>query len=52
MTKESKISIRLNGSLSNRRSKREVDNLLFAINDYIGLKDQLKQHIRENTVIK
>ena len=38
-----KLNIRLNGKLSNRRSKREVDNLLFAINDYIGLKEQLKQ---------
>lgn len=37
------LSVRLNGKLSNRHSKRELDNLLFAINDYIGLKDQLKQ---------
>lgn len=37
------INIRLNGKLSNRRSKRELDNLLFAINDYVGLKEQLKQ---------
>ncbi len=45
MIKENKLSIRLNGSLSNRRAKREVDNLIFAINDYIGLKDQLKQQV-------
>lgn len=37
------INIRLNGKLSNRRSKRELDNLLFAINDYVGLKEQLNQ---------
>lgn len=43
MRKEGKLSIRLNGKLTNRRSKRELDNLLFAINDYIGLKDQFKQ---------
>ncbi|QQP10781.1 hypothetical protein FJQ98_16165 [Lysinibacillus agricola] len=42
MTKENKLSVRLNGSLTNRCSKRKLDNLLFAINDYIGLKDQLK----------
>lgn len=40
-----KLSIRINGKLSNRYSKREVDNLLFAINDYIGLNDQLKQQV-------
>lgn len=38
-----KLIVRLNGSPSNRCSKRELDNLLFAINDYIGLKDQLNQ---------
>jgi len=37
-----KLSIRLKGRLSNRYSKRELDNLLFAIDDYVGLKDQLK----------
>lgn len=43
MRKDHKLKIHLNGSLSNRRSKRELDILLFAINDYIGLKEQLKQ---------
>ena len=38
-----KVNIRLNGELSNRRSKREFDSLLFAIHDYVGLKEQLKQ---------
>jgi len=38
-----RLSVRINGELSNRYSKRYLDNLLFAINDYIGLKDQLKQ---------
>ncbi|WP_197223548.1 hypothetical protein [Lysinibacillus sphaericus] len=42
------VNIRLNGELSNRYSKREIDNLLFAINDYVGLKNQLKKHFKEN----
>lgn len=37
-----KINIRMNGELSNRRSKREFDSLLFAIHDYVGLKEQIK----------
>lgn len=36
-----KVNIRLNGELSNRYSKREFDNLLFAVNDYVGLKNQI-----------
>lgn len=43
MRKEGKLNINLNGSLSDRRSKRELDSLLFTINDYIGLKEQLQQ---------
>lgn len=43
MRKAGKLSIHLNGRLTNRRSKRELDSLLFAVNDYIGLKDQLNQ---------
>lgn len=37
------LKVNINGRLSNRRSERELDNLLFAINDYIGLKEQLNQ---------
>ncbi|UJF33928.1 helix-turn-helix domain-containing protein [Paenibacillus hexagrammi] len=36
------LTVHLRGSISNRRSKRELDSLLFAIEDYIGLKDQVK----------
>ncbi len=43
MIKYNKINIRLNGELTNRRSKREFDSLIFAIHDYIGLKNQLRQ---------
>lgn len=40
-----KVNIRLNGELSNRYSKREFDNLLFAVHDYVGLKNQLRQQV-------
>lgn len=43
MRKEGKLNINLNGSLSDRRSKRELDSLLFAINDYIDLREQPKK---------
>ncbi|WP_342503751.1 helix-turn-helix transcriptional regulator [Lysinibacillus sp. FSL L8-0126] len=39
---EDQLSVNLLGELSNRRSKRELDSLLFAINDYLGLKAQVK----------
>jgi len=48
----SKVNVRLIGSLSSRRSKRVLDSLLFAINDYVGLRNHLKQHMKENTAIK
>lgn len=35
------LTVQLRGNLSNRRSKRELDALLFAIEDYIGLKEQV-----------
>jgi transcriptional regulator with XRE-family HTH domain len=35
------LTVHLRGSISNRRSKRELDSLLFAIEDYIGLKNQV-----------
>lgn len=39
---EDQLTVNLHGELSNRRSKRELDSLLFAINDYLGLKEQIK----------
>ncbi|MGE7673138.1 helix-turn-helix domain-containing protein [Lysinibacillus sp. NPDC094403] len=39
--KEDKLTVNLRGELTNRRSRRELDSLLFAINDYIGLKEQV-----------
>lgn len=37
------MTVQLRGTLSNRRSKRELDSLLFAIEDYIGLKKQVNE---------
>lgn len=39
---EDQLTVTLLGELSNRRSKRELDSLLFAIKDYLGLKEQMK----------
>lgn len=36
------LTVRLRGKTSNRRSKSELDSLLFAIEDYVGLKEQVK----------
>lgn len=36
--KEERMTIELRGTLSNRRSKMELERLKFAIEDYIGLK--------------
>lgn len=33
------LTVQLRGNISNRRSKRELDSLLFAIEDYVGLKE-------------
>lgn len=33
------LTVHLRGTFSNRRSKRELDSLLFAIEDYVGLND-------------
>ncbi|AXQ50872.1 helix-turn-helix domain-containing protein [Lysinibacillus fusiformis] len=40
--REDQLTVHLLGELSNRRSKRELDSLLFAINDYLRLKEQMK----------
>jgi hypothetical protein len=43
---EDQLTVKLLGELSNRRSKGALDSLLFsllfAINDYVGLKVQVK----------
>jgi len=39
---EGQLTVNLLGELSNRHSKRELDYLLFAINDYLGLKEQVQ----------
>ncbi|WEA41697.1 helix-turn-helix domain-containing protein (plasmid) [Lysinibacillus sp. fkY74-1] len=43
IVKKDTLTVNLRGELTNRRSHRELDSLLFAINDYIGLKEQVKQ---------
>ncbi|UXJ69487.1 helix-turn-helix domain-containing protein [Lysinibacillus fusiformis] len=40
--KEGRLTVSLLGELSNRHSKRELDSLLFAINDYLALKEQVQ----------
>lgn len=40
--KKDKLTVSLIGELTNRRSRRELDSLLFTINDYIDLKEQAK----------
>ncbi|TFD94552.1 XRE family transcriptional regulator [Jeotgalibacillus sp. R-1-5s-1] len=37
------LSVNLRGSTSNRRSKRDLEHLLFAIEDYIGLAEQVRK---------
>jgi transcriptional regulator with XRE-family HTH domain len=37
------LTVHLRGTISNRRSKRELDSLLFAIEDYVGLKEQVNR---------
>lgn len=39
--KEERMTVELRGTLSNRRSKMELERLKFAIEDYVGLKDDL-----------
>lgn len=39
---EGQLTVNLLGELSNRHSKRELDYLLFAINDYLGLKEHFQ----------
>lgn len=38
-TEKGLLTVHLRGTVSNRRSKRELDSLLFAIEDYIGMID-------------
>lgn len=42
-TKNGNLTVLVRGNLSTRRSRRELDSLLFAIKDYIGLREQLNQ---------
>lgn len=35
------LTVHLRGAISSRRSKRELDSLIFAIEDYVGLNDQV-----------
>ncbi|MGO4546776.1 helix-turn-helix domain-containing protein [Paenibacillus sp. 2TAB23] len=39
------LTYQLRGSTSNRHSKIEFDSLLFAIEDYVGLKEQLTEQV-------
>jgi transcriptional regulator with XRE-family HTH domain len=39
---EESYKVQLRGTTSTRRTKREIDMLLFAIEDYIALKDTVK----------
>lgn len=38
--KEERMTVELRGTLSNRRSKMELERLKFAIEDYVGLKSE------------
>ncbi|SOC21734.1 helix-turn-helix protein [Ureibacillus xyleni] len=40
--KQGPLTVQLRGNASNRRSKRELEALLFAIEDYVGLNEQVK----------
>lgn len=40
--KEERMTVELRGTLSNRRSKMELERLKFAVEDYIGLKSELR----------
>lgn len=39
--KEERMTVELRGTLSNRRSRMELERLKFAVEDYIGLKGSL-----------
>ncbi|KPN96436.1 hypothetical protein AO843_16905 [Lysinibacillus sp. ZYM-1] len=43
VVKKDKLTVNIRGELTNRRSRRELDSLLFAINDYTGLKVQMRE---------
>lgn len=36
------VTVHLRGTLSNRRSKRELENVIFAVEDYLGLQEQMR----------
>lgn len=36
-----RVDVKINGRLSNRPSYRELESLLFAINYYVGIKEQM-----------
>ncbi|PRO66450.1 helix-turn-helix domain-containing protein [Alkalicoccus urumqiensis] len=35
-----KLHVQLRGELTNRRSRRELDNVIFAVEDYLNIKEQ------------
>lgn len=39
---DEKTTVKIRGAITNPRSKRELDSLLFAIDDYVGLKEQVR----------
>lgn len=42
VVKDEKTTVKIRGAITNPRSKRELDSLLFAIDDYVGLKEQVR----------
>lgn len=40
--RDERMTVELRGTLSNRRSKMELERLKFAVEDYIGLKSDLR----------
>lgn len=40
--KDNKTTVKIRGEITNPISRRELDSLLFAIEDYVGLKEQMK----------
>ncbi|MCR8852867.1 XRE family transcriptional regulator [Lysinibacillus fusiformis] len=47
--KKENLTVNLFGELTNRRSRRELDSLLFTIKDYINLKEQMTYLKNNNT---
>lgn len=50
VVKDEKTTVKIRGAITNPRSKRELDSLLSSIDDYVGLKEQMKILDKERNV--